>query len=294
MLQSQRLPALPLLARQLFVACMGSAAPNDAGVLEVDADQLMRMVSVITDHVHTRSCSRLMQRGAVKAFCVGGRYDIAVMDYIISFLGVPQESLQWDQVVREVRARKGLPDMVPSAMCEVVDDPAEGYAEDRLRARIIDLEAKYKTTAQRAKYWERRYNAQKLETTALQEQIRATQFKRGRHGTRFFSIQGAMKLALQRNMTHASALQMGLAHDLDVSAQTIRKFEIQLRASRISSMGMFYRECYGAIDSALMSAAMPGEAQRWCVAMHGLRADATNSRVWHNCKLHVTEAYCKL
>ena len=109
-----------------------------------------------------------------------------------------------------------------------------------------------------------------------------SQLRRGK-ALRYFSDRGGLMLGARRAVSGMSAESFGLVTQSDVDGRTVRKWEVRLRAATIASFRKWQKDCYSDCNSPIYSKGLK-------VAMHRLRADATNAAIWKKKKLHVSEA----
>ena len=133
-------------------------------------------------------------------------------------------------------------------------------------------------------YWKHRFEevCDKLKKTEKElESLRAA----GKEGKakRYFSPRGGLTMALRRALANAPAVTWGLAMQTNISHKTVNRWEVildnSLRASCRESTAEFMRglETFGGY------------------AIHLVRADATNAKMWHQCKAMLAEyqsLYC--
>lgn len=127
------------------------------------------------------------------------------------------------------------------------------------------------------KYWKARARrfAEKLRVATRPQDA----FKRG-PALRYCSTHGGFGLAARRAASNGNACALGLAVGCDISGRTIQRYEILLRACLIASFISFQEASREALASF-------GGLR---LAVHVIRADATNASIWQAAKLFVSEA----
>jgi hypothetical protein len=97
---------------------------------------------------------------------------------------------------------------------------------------------------------------------------------------RIFSLKGSFALAHRRNLGHTSTRDVGSSLLLDVSHQSVARFEIALHAAYMGACQSFQHDVIH-----LQQRSLPMNTTRRLV-VYAVRGDATNSKVWHHSKLH--------
>ena len=156
-------------------------------------------------------------------------------------------------------------------------------------AKIEALKAKVRALQQVVRRSRAKEAATAMRPEATVEAQREAEFKRG-SGQRFFSVRGGLALALRRCVAKTTCSSLGLAMGTDMHRTTVARWELALRASRLSMMRAFYAAAYRSLealgdDEAEDEAACCSNA--YSIATHCMECDATNSGLWKKThKLH--------
>lgn len=109
----------------------------------------------------------------------------------------------------------------------------------------------------------------------------------GRFIGSYFNPRGGLSLALRACVAHSSHRGIGLAMAMDVSHQTVSRWQIKLRASRLMFMRNWYVEMYKKLEDEANWSLEPADAvedptsvHSYTVALHFMQCDATNSNTW--------------
>ncbi len=89
------------------------------------------------------------------------------------------------------------------------------------------------------------------------------------------TVRSGLAVAVRRNVGNASAKDSGSYMLVDMSQQTVCRWEVRLAASLISSARAFHTELYEEPSS--------GGGR---VSVFSYSTDATNTNIWHQAKLH--------
>ena len=127
-------------------------------------------------------------------------------------------------------------------------------------------------------YWKKRCKSARDKVEAHKKEQALKILKKGKH-QRYFTARGGLNIALRKSVCGVAAHALGLALELDVHTSTVTTWEHKLRATQISAMRWFYKMRYADI---IMKARTDGGL--W-LALHDIRADATNANVFRESKL---------
>ena len=94
---------------------------------------------------------------------------------------------------------------------------------------------------------------------------------------RYFTARGGLSMALKRNLSNTPCSTMGIGLETNVHPSTVSRWELKLDGALRASSKQFYKDA----DANLQV--------QGGIAVHGIRTDSTNARVWHQHKLHVAE-----
>ncbi len=102
---------------------------------------------------------------------------------------------------------------------------------------------------------------------------------------RYFMHQAAFELVCRRNALGVAAKTMGLAAAVDIHGKTLTKYEIHMRAAKISA----YRNFAKLVEAKLVEHSQSDE-EGFMWRIMPVAGDATNAKVWQESKIHVVEA----
>ena len=127
-----------------------------------------------------------------------------------------------------------------------VNELKEAHAEiARLRLANQTLKRKYieqKVANHGMQRKMRRLTAKAVKKEKTTEAMALVQ-KKGR-AKRYFDFRSGMLLAAKRCMSNTASYSLGLALGIDVSGQTVRSWELELRAAQITSFRSWQRRSY--------------------------------------------------
>lgn len=103
--------------------------------------------------------------------------------------------------------------------------------------------------------------------------------------SRYMSASGLMALAVRRNLSNISSADFGSVIVDDVSRWTITRAEILLSCA----LQAWSHDWHARREQHHADFVNDEDESEWCLAVHVSRADATNSRVWHQSKLMAAE-----
>jgi hypothetical protein len=108
---------------------------------------------------------------------------------------------------------------------------------------------------------------------------------RGGKGKRLNS-KSKLALAIRRNMSNIASSDIGSVLLIDISHQSINRYEVDLAAALTAASRGFYNRC----EEELL-AASSNVSSHWQFVVHCARSDATNSGVWQRSKLQVADVF---
>jgi hypothetical protein len=97
---------------------------------------------------------------------------------------------------------------------------------------------------------------------------------------------GGLSLAIRRVISSAASVGFGLCIGMDIHRTTICYWERRLRAALLAAYRAWALANYMAMEA--LQLADPGLR----IIIHGVRGDATNAKLWQECKVHVVWCEC--
>ena len=152
--------------------------------------------------------------------------------------------------------------------------------------RVYSSEKTIRTLKMQVRYWKSEAMKHRRRNKELQHKLDARtsggkkaplRKRRGDAAPRYFSVRGGLVMALKRNICNTPTATLGVHLETDVNRTTVSRWEMHLDNCLRSSSVAFYQQ----IEDELQEGGG--------FALHSVRSDATNARVWHQEKLHVVE-----
>ena len=131
---------------------------------------------------------------------------------------------------------------------------------------------------------------QKLQTSSQPNEFAIQKLGKQRTGRAArFSLRSKFSVGLRRSLTNIAASDFGIINMVDLSRQSVLRYELLTGAGIIRLMQIFVAEGLGlALEAA--SSAPAATDDSWSLFGVGFRCDATNAAIWRRQKLHVLEA----
>lgn len=108
---------------------------------------------------------------------------------------------------------------------------------------------------------------------------------RKRPGGTQVSVQGAMSIALRRNLSNIASSDFGYVALDDLGRHVVTRSEVSCAAALLASSANFY----ATMKQHWASQVAAGDNDTYQLALHVVRGDATNGNIWQNRKLHTLQ-----
>lgn len=171
------------------------------------------------------------------------------------------------------------------AFAKLQQQEIQGLTKQVARAKTKVANALHgrKRALEQKQYHAKRARQSKDNLTAVHLEASSKRLRRGKKGNRYFTIRGGLSLAIKRSLSNAGAHAIGIISELDVTRQSICRWEIWLRAALLSAARRFHMQNQASLW--LSDADQDG----WRFQVHSVRGDATNAAVWQKQKVRCNE-----